>query len=30
MSGGNVIRKLLKNDRFKKTMEERGCSLVGL
>lgn len=30
MSGGNVIKKLLKNDRFKKIMEERGCSLVGL
>jgi hypothetical protein len=28
--GGNIIKKLIKNDKFKAAMAERGCNLIGL
>ena len=27
LSGGNIIKRLLKNDRFKEAMVARGCSI---
>ena len=27
LSGGNVIKRLLKNERFKQAMKDRGCSI---
>jgi hypothetical protein len=30
MGGGNIIKRLAKNERFKAVMAERGCKLDGL
>lgn len=30
LSGGNVINRLIKNERFRQAMQERGVSLDGL
>jgi hypothetical protein len=28
--GGSIIKRLIKNDKFKAVMAERGCNLEGL
>ena len=28
--GGNIIKKLIKNEKFKEEMTKRGCNLDGL
>lgn len=30
LSGSNIINRLVKNKRFRKAMEDRGCSLQSL
>lgn len=27
LSGGNVLKKLIKNDKFRAALQEKGCSL---
>jgi hypothetical protein len=30
MGSGNIIKKLIRNEKFKAAMAERGCNLEGL
>ena len=30
LSGGNVLKKLIKNEKFRTVMQEKGCSLESL